>query len=182
MTDLLSRWTLSEIVIFVVIFAIALRRIVEYFDWIKTKREGSIAKEAGKQIKSKEQQVYQDNMEKRVSALENNQEKIVDLIDKLDDKVDLLIESDKDDIKSFLTREHHYFCYTLKSIDDYSLECCERRYAHYAKEGGNSFISAFMDDLRKLPKHGAGYILSRTVISDNDIIAPSNNTNSEEQK
>jgi hypothetical protein len=37
-------------------------------------------------------------------------------------------------------------------IDDYSMECCERRYQHYKDEGGNSFIKGFMEDLRALPK------------------------------
>ena len=37
-------------------------------------------------------------------------------------------------------------------IDDFSLDCLERRYQHYADEGGNSFIEGFMEELRALPK------------------------------
>ena len=66
MTDLLTRWTLPEIMIFIVVFAIAMRKIVEYFDWIKAKKDGTINKEAARQIQTKEQQSYQENMEKRV--------------------------------------------------------------------------------------------------------------------
>lgn len=57
----------------------------------------------------------------------------------------MLIDSDRDDIKSYITREHHYFCYQKGWIDDFSLDCCERRYKHYSDEGGNSFIGQFMD-------------------------------------
>lgn len=64
----------------------------------------------------------------------------------------MLIDSDKDDIKSYITREHHYFCYQIGWIDDFSLDCLEKRYRHYADEGGNSFIEGFMDELRALPK------------------------------
>jgi hypothetical protein len=64
----------------------------------------------------------------------------------------MLIDSDKDDIKAFITREHHYFCYQKGWVDDYSLDCVERRYAHYEQEGGNSFVEDLMKDLRKLPK------------------------------
>lgn len=64
----------------------------------------------------------------------------------------MLIDSDKDDIKSYITREHHYFCYQVGWIDDFSLDCLERRYQHYEDEGGNSFIAGFMNELRTLPK------------------------------
>jgi hypothetical protein len=36
---------------------------------------------------------------------------MMELINELTKKIEMLIDSDKDDIKSFLTREHHYFCY-----------------------------------------------------------------------
>ena len=67
-------------------------------------------------------------------------------------KIDMLIQSDKDDIKSFITREHHYFCYRVGWIDDFSLDCIEKRYKHYTDEGGNTFIGGFMEELRALPK------------------------------
>ena len=64
----------------------------------------------------------------------------------------MLIESDRDDIKSFITREHHRFCYQVGWIDDFSLDCIEKRYKHYKNEGGNTFIDGFMEELRALPK------------------------------
>lgn len=73
-------------------------------------------------------------------------------IDKLSKKVDILMKSDRDAIKAFITREHHYFVYQRGWIDDYSLDCIERRYTHYNEQGGNSFIQTLMTDLRNLPK------------------------------
>jgi hypothetical protein len=64
----------------------------------------------------------------------------------------MLIESDKDDIKSFITKEHHYYVEQKKWIDKFSLDCIEKRYKHYKDEGGNSFIEDLMGELRKLPK------------------------------
>ena len=75
------------------------------------------------------------------------------MIQELAKKIDILIESDKDDIKAYITKEHHKFCYDKKWIDDFSLDCLERRYKHYEDEGGNSFIGGFMQELRSLPKH-----------------------------
>ena len=77
---------------------------------------------------------------------------VAKILNDLSAKIDMLIDSDKDDIKSYITREHHYFCYQVGWIDDFSLDCLERRYEHYADEGGNSFIEGFMNELRALPK------------------------------
>lgn len=63
----------------------------------------------------------------------------------------MLIDSDKDAIKSYITKEHHYFCYQVGWIDDFSLDCLEKRYQHYEDQGGNSFIGGLMHDLRTLP-------------------------------
>ena len=67
-------------------------------------------------------------------------------------KIDLLVESDKDDIKAYITREYHYFCEQKGWIDDYSMDCIERRYDHYVEEHGNSFIGGMMEKLRALPR------------------------------
>ena len=63
-----------------------------------------------------------------------------------------MVESDKDDIKAWITEKHHFYCYEKRHIDDYSLDCIEKRYAHYQDEGGNSFVEDLMKDIRKLPK------------------------------
>ena len=70
----------------------------------------------------------------------------------LSKKIDMLVESDRDDIKAYITKEHHKFCYDKGWIDDFSLDCLEKRFKHYADEGGNSFICGFMQELRVLPK------------------------------
>ena len=67
-------------------------------------------------------------------------------------EVVVFIESDKDDIKSWITEKHHFYCYERKWIDDYSMDCIEKRYGHYKDEGGNSFIEELMNELRSLPK------------------------------
>ena len=86
-----------------------------------------------------------------MNALQVNQKETDAILKDLSTKIDMLIDSDKDDIKSYITREHHYFCYKLGYIDDFSLDCIEKRFKHYSDEGGNSFIENFMKDLRALP-------------------------------
>ena len=86
------------------------------------------------------------------SSLIQNQEKIFEEIKLFKQQLEMIIESDKDDIKSWITEKHHFYCYERKWIDDYSMDCIEKRYRHYKDEGGNSFIEELMNELRSLPK------------------------------
>ena len=87
-----------------------------------------------------------------MKALQENQQKTDCILQELSSKINCLILSDRDDIKSYITRQHHYFCYTKKYIDDYSLDCLEKRYEHYVAENGNSYVEDLMEELRALPK------------------------------
>ena len=98
-------------------------------------------------------------MNKRIEDGENltfqlreHQKRDDEALQDLSKKIDILIESDRDAIKTYITKEHHKFCYNKGWIDDFSLDCLEKRFKHYADEGGNSFICGFMQELRALPK------------------------------
>jgi hypothetical protein len=73
-------------------------------------------------------------------------------IDKLTQMVELLLTSDRDNIKAYIVEKHHYFCYNRKWIDDYSMDCIEKKYETYKKENGNSYVGDLMKELRALPK------------------------------
>ena len=94
------------------------------------------SKKANEQIKNQEETI-------------NNLKKDVEKIQK---SIDTLIESDKENIKAWITEKHHYYCYEKKYIDDYTLDCLEKRFSHYEVEGGNSFVHNLMEELRALPK------------------------------
>lgn len=153
--DLLQKMPVASIITIIVVLAAAFKSIVEFLKWFYKFIKGFVDKEnQNKELKENIDEKFQES-EERIQALEESNIQTVQKIDSMTNKIDLLINSDKDDIKSFLTREHHYFCYQLGWIDDYSLECCEKRYKHYKDEGGNSFIEGFMNELRALPKHDA---------------------------
>lgn len=67
-----------------------------------------------------------------MSTLEKNQQNTDKILQNLATKIDMLIDSDKDDIKSFITEKHHYYCYKVGYIDDFSLDCIEKRFKHYS--------------------------------------------------
>ena len=141
MLNLLGHYTLEQIITFIVLLSLAVKGCISFIDWARQRLYLTIDRvEAPKKLKN---------------SIENHEEEISKLnqaIDKLTKMVNLLIESDKDDIKAFITREYHYFTYQKGWIDDYSLDCVEKRFEHYKQEGGNSFIESMMQTLRTLPR------------------------------
>lgn len=154
MIELLTQFSIVDIITIVTILAVSVKGFIAFWDWAVDRLRKIFHKESEEKIeKDKFQKHLQENYTNLKSVVENQK--------RLENQIKLLIDSDKDDIKSFLTKEHHYFCYQKGWIDDYSLECCERRYEHYAREGGNSFIEGFMNDLRSLPKQPPSKLQNR---------------------
>jgi hypothetical protein len=152
MLDLLSNYSLSEILTFLVIICLAIKGFITFWDWAFDRLRKAFNKETQQKTEmvAIQERINQcDNNFKKVS---DNQAKFEEKLTALIDKINLLLDSDRDDIKSFITKEHHYFCYSKKWIDDYSLNCIEKRYSHYVEEGGNSFIEDLMNEIRELPK------------------------------
>lgn len=152
MEKLLSTYSVSDILMFAVILFFAIKGAVDAYDWIK----GRIKKitEAKLQENKKDKDI-----EIRFDVNSNDIQKILEHLKESDKKmetltksVQMLIDSDKDDIKAWITEQHHCFCYKLKAIDDYRLDTIEKRYSHYVAEGGNSFIETLMEEIRRLPK------------------------------
>lgn len=151
MEELFSQFSISEIFFCIILLVISVKSAIEFIDWAKMRIKEWYKKDT-------KTEVLEDNIDEkfhkedaRITALEEQQAKTIEILEKMDEKVDILISSDKDDIKSYLTTMHHQYCYHQGWIDTYNLECCERRYEHYKEEGGNSFIANFMADLRGLP-------------------------------
>lgn len=143
--ELLSTYSVGEILIFIVLLALAFKGVVDFIDWAKKKAKGQID-----EINTQKEE--KDTIKENIEELFKMQKAQKEAIDKMAESVNLLIQSDKDDIKAWITEKHHYYCYQLKYIDDFSLDCIEKRYAHYKQEGGNSFIEDLMKDLRSLKK------------------------------
>ena len=141
MIEILSAYSISEILAFIVALALALKGTVSFWDW---------AAERLRKMFNKENQQEVDKQ--KIQTLFEQQEQLAKAVEKLTEKIDMLIDSDKDDIKSYITEKHHYYAYEKKWIDDYSLDCIERRFKHYKDEGGNSFIATLMEELKALPK------------------------------
>ena len=143
--DLLTQFTPWQIILFIILLAVAIKEVSDFVDWFKQK-----VNKRDESLKT-DYEVKQEN-EERLDRLETNINKLTENVDNMTDKIDVLITSDRDAIKAFITKEHHYFCYEKGWIDDYSLDCLEHRFQHYQEEHGNSFIENLMNELRALPK------------------------------
>lgn len=149
MKDLVEIYSAQEILLFLVIFASAVKGFVSFWDWGYSRLKQMFKKENDKEQEIDFIQTQFNEHIKNYEIMQNTQNETLRI---LIDKINLLIDSDKDSIKSFITERHHHFCYDKKWIDDYSLDCIEKRYKHYTDEGGNSFIHDLMKELRALPK------------------------------
>ena len=176
MIDLLEKYSITDILIFLAFIALAAKEFFTFVDWSKKKikeagleatldeREEEKLNEYDERIKAnKSKMSYLEKsintslekiaqFEKDINQYSEENKEITNQLEKLNNNISLLLDSNKDIIKTTLTEKHHYYCYTKKYIDDYSLECCEKLFQHYKEEGGNSFIEHFMEDLRSLPQ------------------------------
>lgn len=151
MEELFSHFSISEIFLCIILLVGAVKWLVEFIDWAKERIRKWYKKDTVEDTLQEDVNRKFHEEDERIAALEMQQQEMIKILNSVDDKVVLLINSDKDDIKSYITNLHHQCCYHQKWIDTYTLECCERRYDHYKDEGGNSFIANFMEDLRDLP-------------------------------
>lgn len=148
MAELITNYSWSEIILFVIAFAAAIKGVVTFWDWGKDR----LRKVYDKEDKIEEIKNLIVENTKQMNEFSNTQAQTINEIQHLKENITNLTASDKDDIKAWITEKHHHFCYDIKYIDDYSLDCIEKRYAHYVDEGGNSFIGKLMEEIRNLPK------------------------------
>lgn len=142
MQQLLQNYSITEILLFIVILAVAIKGVISFIDWARQR----IHKAVKEKEKPDRNAKHNDKQDQQLQYIKNE-------LDILKKYIELLTQSDKDAIKSFITGQHHYFCYKLGYIDDYSLDSIEKRYNHYKEQGGNSFVEDLMFELRQLPKH-----------------------------
>lgn len=152
MDNLLTQYSLTEILVFLFVLITALKTTLTSVEWL-WERISRIFKKQQQDVEHQEDFTkYVQENEKQIKELYELHSKTEANLNKIIDSIQLLINSDKDDIKAWITEKHHYYCYEKRHIDDYSLDCIEKRYAHYKDEGGNSFIEDLMRDIRRLPK------------------------------
>lgn len=152
MEQLLSRYSLSEIIVFLALIAAALKGFITFFDWAIDRLRKIFSKEVEQDKKEVNLNSKLDSFSAQITELRQEQGNMKKNIESILMGLVMVIDSDKDSIKAYITEKHHYFM-EKGSIDYQSLDVLEHRFKHYVDEGGNSFIEDLMKDLRKLPNN-----------------------------
>ena len=148
MEELLARFELTDIIIMLTLLIVGAEKLIKAIDWLRARFRKSYDEE--NTLKEEVEDLNKFYEEKKV--VDEGFAKVNERIDKICDLVDMLVESDKESIKAYITERHHFFVQERKWIDYHSMDCLERRFAIYEKEHGNSFVEDLMNDLRQLPK------------------------------
>lgn len=143
--ELFQRFAFVDIVAILTLTGLAIKELVSFFDWAKQRAKGPVEKEMTRNQAMKQ-------AKEEIEELSCKQQECEVKLNEIYKLVQILINSDKDDIKAWITEKHHFFCYQRGCIDDFSLDCIEKRYAHYKEENGNSFIDDMMKEIRALPR------------------------------
>ena len=98
-----------------------------------------------------EESTTADNeLKTRLDTFEKQLSEVKDNVYTLNEKTNILLESDKESIKSTIT-EKYYESTKHRYIEIHTLESLETLYEKYLKENGNTFVSGLMKELRTLP-------------------------------
>ena len=151
--SVLKDFPISEILLCIIGVLVLVKWIIEYFDWGHKRTKDRYDQEAkrNKDIEDINKKLNQNSED--IKMLIEMQKQQNEKIEQQNLRIGLLIDSDKDDIKAFITEKYHYFVEVRGWIDDYSLDCLERRFQHYKDENGNSFVADLMSEIKRLPKH-----------------------------
>lgn len=151
MKELLSSYSMGQIFLFLIMAALAIKQLISFFDWASARVTKQVDKEK-KPIKIEQRLTTAiSERDQQIQQLRQDQARIEKSISQLDKKLNILIASDKDDIKAWITAQHHHFM-EKGYIDYYSLDCISRRYEDYKREDGNTFIDDLMEEINSLPK------------------------------
>lgn len=151
MAALLKEFDTTQILIFIVMAAAAIKGVISFFDWAKERMTQQVHTNELPINLNKKIDLLTEHYQKEINSLRNENCQMQNRLNDLIGKIDILLESDKDDIKAWITEQYYRFT-KQGSIDSYSLDCIEKRYDHYKQENGNSFVKTLVDEIRTLPK------------------------------
>ena len=152
MMDLLEQFTPTHIVMFIILLCLAVKETVDFIDWVKNKLSNRDKNIQDQHEEKEELTETIEALQAKCDLMECKYQSVTEVLNNISSNVDLLIQSDKDAIKAYITNQHHVLCYERGWVDDYTMDCLEKRFGHYIEEQGNSFIEQLMNEIRELPR------------------------------
>lgn len=162
MANLLAAFSVQQIILFVVLGALAFKGVIDFLMWCKDLYNKKFNKDYDKkkQVETLENhynhciEQHQESI-RLYTSLENKIDSWTQSVDakfnKIEEQLELLKTSDMHDIKGWIVEKHHNL--TKQGwVDDFTMDTIEYRYSDYKAEHGNSYIDSLMAELRQLPK------------------------------
>lgn len=161
MLEILTAFSVRQIITYTIMLAFAVRGGVDFFGWCKEKYQKKFDKDHAQLLKQEMlEEHYKECSEQHQESVDryNSLENKIDLltetvnhkVDKLEAQLTRLTESDMHDIKGWIVEKHHELM-QKQWVDDFTIDTLEKRYADYVAEDGNSYVERLMEDLRSLP-------------------------------
>lgn len=142
MLALLKSYSVGEIIIFMVILALAVKEVISLYQYFAKGLSDNFNK------KYKKEESFNDLSDK-INQLTIMVKQLQEDNKQQNEKIENLIDSDVQDIRSWIVQQHHA-CQHGKQLDTFEMDCIEKRYGCYDKEGGNSYIHNLVDEIRKM--------------------------------
>lgn len=136
MVQFFQQYTLEATIIFLFMFGTALKQGYELVQYFRNKTVDHVDK-----IREQE-----ETLEKVVKSIQQQQKQLQSITDKIDE----LLASDKDAIKSWIVMLYKQHKKDPSGLNSMQMDLLERRFSHYKKEGGNSYIDNLMQELREI--------------------------------
>jgi len=162
MTNLLTNFSIQQILLFTVLGALAFKGIVDFLLWCKSLYDKKFNKDYSAKKEEQQLQEHFENCQRQSKFISDKYDKLEHKIDDLTERLkvrmdqiegnlELLKISDMHDIKGWIVERHHNL---IKQgwVDDFTMDTLEYRYSDYKAEHGNSYIDSLMGELRNLPK------------------------------
>ena len=161
MKEIFENFTFSEILLFIFLILAGIKELWSLIDFFISKIQKKFGKEKAKDKKENDLLNQLSNFNDQIQSLVKQEKELSESLilckdennarfKEIDEKLNLLTQSDRDSIKSWIVEKHHFFM-EEGWVDDFNMDAIEKRFTHYEKEGGNSYVLDLMKDLRKLP-------------------------------
>lgn len=89
---------------FTIFLALAMKSLISFFDWCYERFNQAFNKEYSKKNEKEKLEIRLKQGDIKMDSLKNSQKENDRILNDLSAKIDMLIDSDKDDIKSYITR------------------------------------------------------------------------------
>lgn len=155
MVNLLTKMTLTEVVLVVFAILLALKELLSVVDYFKNRAKATFDKDYSEKetldkILSKLEDLDSE-AKNRAREIAEMKKDFNDKLDKQEQKLQRLADSDRDDIKGWIVQRHHELI-EQGWVDDFSMDVITRRFKHYEAEGGNSYAEDLVKEIAALPK------------------------------